>query len=149
LSGVIRKMSGKSVELLPVAAHVHSVMQGIPSDYFVRHAYFKSGLPKPEAAHPDRDGCGLIWFAPIAPCTGTHVLAVLDLCRPLFEQYAFDYYAALLMQNSRSIIILMSIFFDKADTAETGQAQALYKALTIATAAAGYQQYRTGTTGMA
>lgn len=146
---VFRTLSGKSIELLPMAGHVHSVMQGVPSNYFVRHAYFKSSLPKPEDANPDRDNCGLIWFAPIAPCTGTHVNAVLELCRPLFESYAFDFYAALLMQNSRSIIVLMSIFYDKANPGETARAQALYEALSERISSAGYQAYRTGTSGMA
>ena len=144
-----RRLSGKSVELLPVAKRVHSVMQGIPSDYFVRHAYFKSPLEKPEDAHPDRDNCGLIWFAPIAPCTGNHVQVVLNLCKQLFIHHNFDFYAALLMQNSRSMIILLSIFYDKDIPAEANRAQVLYSALTEATQKAGYQQYRTGTMGMA
>src|SRR5207249_7138202 len=146
---VFRIVSGKSIALLPIASRVHSVMKGIPSDYFVRHAYFKSALPKPDHdAHPDRDDCGLIWFAPIVPCTGSHVSAVLELCGPLFERYDFDFYAALLMQNSRSIIVLMSIFYNKGNQAETTRADALYHALSEQTLLAGYQPYRTGTQGM-
>src|SRR5262249_34589848 len=58
-----RALVGKSPEMLEAAPHVHSVLKGRPSDFFVRHAYFKSRLPKPELADPDRDDCGLIWFA--------------------------------------------------------------------------------------
>jgi 4-cresol dehydrogenase (hydroxylating) len=149
LGSIFRALTGKSMELLPLAPKVHSVMKGQPSDYFVRHAYFKSPLPKPEDAHPDRDDVGGIWFAPIVPCTGDHVTAMLELCRPLFEYYAFDFYAALLMQNSRSMIVLMSIFYDKGNTIETARAQTLYDALSAKTRLAGYQTYRTGTQGMA
>jgi len=149
LGSIFRALSGKSVELLPLIPHVHSVMKGQPSDYFVRHAYFKSPLPKPEFAHPDRDDVGGIWFAPIVPCTGQHVTALIALCRPLFERYQFDFYAALLMQNSRSMIVLMSIFYDKSDASETAQAKALYETLSEQTGLAGYQVYRTGTQGMA
>ena len=148
LGSIFRAFSGKSVELLPLIPHVHSVMKGQPSDYFVRHAYFKSPLPKPEFAHPDRDEVGVIWFAPIVPCAGTHVTAIVELCRPLFERQAFDFYAALLMQNSRSMIVLMSIFYDKHDPAETARAKALYDALSERTRLAGYQKYRTGTQGL-
>jgi 4-cresol dehydrogenase (hydroxylating) len=79
----VRTLVGKSPEMLEAAPHVHSVLKGRPSDFFVRHAYFKSRLPKPDIANPDRDDCGLIWFAPIAPMTGRHVHQVLGLCRPL------------------------------------------------------------------
>ena len=149
LSGMFRTLSGKSIELLPMAGRVHSVMQGVPSDYFVGHAYFKSNLPKPDLADPDRDNCGLIWFAPIAPCSGAHASAVLEMSRPLFERYDFDFYAALLMQNSRSVIVLMSIFYDKANPDERERAQGLYDALSETVSSAGYQTYRTGTSGMA
>jgi 4-cresol dehydrogenase (hydroxylating) len=144
-----RGVTGKSIKLAAIAPAVHSVMKGIPSDYFVQHAYFKSRLPKSPDANPDRDDCGLMWFAPVAPCTGTHVRKVIDLCRPLFEKHVFDFYAALLTQNSRSVIVLMSIFFDKARRDETERASALYDELSETTRLAGYQQYRTGTNGMA
>jgi 4-cresol dehydrogenase (hydroxylating) len=143
------KLSGKSIDLAVLAPTVHRVMKGIPSDYFVRHAYFKSRLEKPERADPDRDGCGLIWFAPVAPCTGSHVNAVLEASRPLFEQFAFDFYVALIMQNARSVIVLMSIFYDRDNADEEDRARTLYEALSKAMQAAGYPQYRTGTQGMA
>ena len=37
---LVRAATGKSRELLDAAPHIHSVLKGIPSDYFVRHAYF-------------------------------------------------------------------------------------------------------------
>lgn len=149
LDALFRGLTGKSLEAAAVIPHVHSVLQGSPSDYFVRHAYLKSRLDKPADAHPDRDDCGLIWFAPIAPCTGKHVVELLDLCRRLFELYDFDFYAALLPHNVRSIIVLTSIFYDKASRDETGRAQALYDALSKSTRQAGYEPYRTGTQGLA
>ncbi len=144
----VRTFVGISPEMLEAAPHVHSVLKGKPSDFFVRHAYFKSRLPKPDIANPDRDDCGLIWFAPIAPMTGRHVQQVLGLCRPLFERYEFDFYAALLIQNPRSMIVLTSIFYLKDNPAQCERARQLYGELSAATSAAGYQQYRVGTSGM-
>jgi 4-cresol dehydrogenase (hydroxylating) len=142
LASAAAGLAGKSVELLQAAPHVHSVLKGIPSDYFVRHAYFKSRPPKPELADPDRDDIGLIWFAPIAPMTGRHVQELIGLCRPLFEKHGFDFYAALLMQNARSMIVLMSIFYMKGDLDQVRRAKQLYQELGRATAGAGFQQYR-------
>jgi 4-cresol dehydrogenase (hydroxylating) flavoprotein subunit len=144
----VRSFAGKSPEMLEAGPHIHSVLKGIPSDYFVRHAYFKSRKPKPAVSHPDRDDIGLIWFAPIAPMTGAHVEEVMGLCKPLFEEHQFDFYAALLVQNPRSMIVLMSIFFLKDDPVQVERAAVLYKALSAATAAARYQCYRVGTQSM-
>jgi 4-cresol dehydrogenase (hydroxylating) len=146
---MLRRAAGRSPEMLAVVPHVHSVLQGTPSDYFVRHVYFKSPLPKPEIADPDRDDCGLIWFAPVVPMTGREVEKMLALCRPLFERYRFDFYTALLTQNARSMIVLMAIFFLKESAEQVAKAQALYEALSRATADAGYQTYRVSVAGMA
>ncbi|MEO7402729.1 MAG: hypothetical protein ABIU95_03570, partial [Burkholderiales bacterium] len=144
-----KAVTGRSIEIIAAAPHIHSVLQGRPSDYFVRHAYFKSRVPKPDRADPDRDRCGLIWFAPVVPMTGTHVHKVLDLTAPLFVQYGFDHYAALLIQNPRAMIVLMSIFFDFENPEQVRNTSQLYDALSHATTLAGYQPYRVGTAGMA
>lgn len=146
---VIGLTTGKSAALVEAAPHIHGVLKGVPSDYFVRHAYFKSRVAKPAEAHPDRDDLGLVWFAPVVPMTGAHVSEVMGLCAPLFERFGFDFYAALLVQNPRSMIVLTSIFFLKDDPTQVRQAHELYAALSAAIAGAGYQTYRVSTEGMA
>jgi 4-cresol dehydrogenase (hydroxylating) len=149
IDGMVRVFAGKSPEMLQAAPEIHNVLKGIPSDYFVRHAYFKSRMLKPEHAHPDRDRCGIIWFAPIVPMTGDHVTKVIDLMAPEFRADQFDFYAALLIQNPRSMIVLTAIFFDMESPEQTARAGALYERLSGLVATAGYQQYRVGTPGMA
>jgi 4-cresol dehydrogenase (hydroxylating) len=148
LEWAVRRFAGKSLEMLEAGPHIHGVLKGIPSDYFVRHAYFKSSTPRPDRAEPDRDDIGLIWFAPIAPMTGGHVDELIGICRPLFERFGFDFYAALLVQNARSMILLTSIFFRKDDPRQVDGARALYAALGEATSRAGYQTYRMGVGSM-
>jgi len=148
VAATVKAVTGRSVAMLAAAPHIHSVLQGVPSDYFVRHAYFKSQLPKPEISNPDRDNCGLTWFAPIVPMTGASVDEVIGICRPLFETYGFDFYVALLIQNPRSMIVLMSIFFRKEDADQIKRAKELYSALSDATSQAGFQQYRMGVSSM-
>ena len=80
--------------------------------------------------------------------TGRHIEEVLSICRPLFEKYEFDFYAALLAQNARSMIVLMSIFFLKENPAQVRNATLLYEELSDKTAQAGYQPYRTTVSGM-
>jgi len=141
----IRQIFGKSIELLEAVPKIHAILKGNPTEYFVRHAYFKSQVKKPDNdIDPVRDQCGLIWFAPVAPLTSKHVTEVLNLCKPLFEEANFDFYVALLLTNPRSIVILLSILYQKENEAESIRAQALYEKLCAVTEAHGYQQYRTG-----
>ena len=140
---LFRRVTGKPFELIPVARHVHEVMRGQPTEFFVRHAYFKSSMGKPADAHPDRDNIGVIWFAPVVPMRGAEVRPILDSLRELYRRHQFDFYVALLAQNSRTFIALLCIFYSKANAEETERAKALHAALKEATFAAGLQPYRT------
>lgn len=139
-----RRATGKPLELIPVARHVYEVMKGQPSDFFVRHAYFKSRMAKPDAADPDRDNVGKIWFAPVVPMRGAEVQRALARLGGLFRDHDFDFYAALLAQNNRTLIVLTCIFFSKDNPEETARAQALYEAVNVEVFASGLQPYRTG-----
>jgi 4-cresol dehydrogenase (hydroxylating) len=141
---LFRRLTGKPLELIPVTRHVHAVMRGEPTEYFVRHVYFKSSMSKPAEAHPDRDNIGAIWFAPALPMRGTEIQQMLESLRALYLEYGFDFYVALLAQNSRTLIMLLCIFYSKENAAETERAKALYAAVKEKVFAAGLQPYRTG-----
>ena len=138
-----RQMTGKPMELIGVARHVHEVMRGQPTEHFVRHVYFKTSMSKPAEAHPDRDNVGAIWFAPAVPMQGAEVVRTLDSLAALYREYDFDFYVALLAQNSRTLIALFCIFYSKENADETRRAKDLHTALQQATFAAGLQPYRT------
>ena len=140
---LFRLLTGKAVELIPVAQHVYEVMQGRPTQFFVRHAYFKSIMRKPDEAHPDRDNVGVIWFAPAVPMRGIDVKPILDSLQLLYRKYGFDFYVALLAQNSRTLIVLLCIFYSKANADETQRAKALHAEMKEIVFAAGLQPYRT------
>ena len=81
----------------------------------------------------------------MVPLDSQHVTAVLGIVKPLYEQYGFDFTAALMVGNARTVIALMSVFYNKEDADETRRAEALYYDIGRATQRAGYQQYRTST----
>lgn len=143
----LSKIFKRPYVIIEAAPHVHSVLKGIPSDYFVRHAYLK-GPSKPEISNLDRDNVGLIWFAPIVPFTGKHVQHVIDLCEPLYKKYDFDFYLALLLQNPRSMVVLQSIFFDKTNKEDCFRAEKLHQELHQLLEKEGYLPYRTSLLGM-
>ncbi|MCB0322915.1 MAG: FAD-binding oxidoreductase [Bdellovibrionales bacterium] len=145
------RLSGKSVEVLRrhlrAAVEIEQLLQGKPSDYFVRHAYYRSPIQKPLLAKVPEDDIGLVWFAPIIPFRASDLSNVISLTEPLFDEHNFDYYLALLFQNARSMITLMAIFYDKHDPESNERAKLLLKQCTSAIQDAGYIEYRTSLLG--
>ncbi len=145
LKRVTETVAGTSLQILDSAPHVHRILQGIPTDFFVKHAYYRSRRRRPDdAIDPARDGCGLIWFAPILPFTSSDVLPYLAKARQRFEEAGLDFWVAMLLMNPRSVTCLMNILYDRDDAEETRRADALYASLLADMQAAGYQQYRAG-----
>jgi 4-cresol dehydrogenase (hydroxylating) len=145
--GVARRALGKPLALIEMMPNVHAIEKGYPSDYFVKHAYYRSRRPKPgdDDIDPARDRCGLIWLGPMVPLNGREVMNVLGLVRPLYTKYGFDFTTALMVGNPRTVIALMSVFYDREDADETSRAEQLYFEMADVTQKAGYQQYRTST----
>jgi 4-cresol dehydrogenase (hydroxylating) len=145
---LLRARFGKAPEVLGIAEKLHSVMKGIPTEFLLKHGYFRNHRRCPASdVDPARDGCGLTWFAPVIPTTGQDLQTLIDITRPLFEHYGMDYYLAVLSLNSRCCVTLLSIFYQQEVAASRERAENLYKELLLAVQDAGYQQYRTGTLG--
>ena len=142
-----RRVFGKPLPLLEMLPHVHAIEKGYPSDYFVKHAYYKSRRAKPadDDVDPARDQCGLIWLGPMVPLNGRDTVEIMNLVRPLYVKHGFDFTTALIVGNPRTVVALMSVFYDKEDPDETRRAEGLYFEMGEVTQKAGYQQYRTST----
>jgi 4-cresol dehydrogenase (hydroxylating) len=137
-------ISRSPLEVIEVIPRVYPILKGIPNDFVVRCAYFKSRRGRPQTdINPGRDGCGLIWFAPVLPLAGDHATRLLDICRSAFRKHGIDFSMSFIVVNPRSTVALMEIFYDKEDAEETARANALYTELCESTVRAGYQQYRT------
>ena len=145
LRSVTEKLTGTSLQVLDSTPHVHRLLQGIPTDYFVKHAYYRHQRRRPATAiDPGRDGCGVIWFAPVLPFTSKAMLPFMEQARLRFEEFGLDFWVAVLVLNPRAVTCLMNILYDRDDADETRRASALYAALLGDMQAAGYQQYRAG-----
>lgn len=145
LSALVRAGAGAaSPELLRIVPTIYDILRGIPGEQILGCAYFRSRRRRPAAdIDPARDGCGLLWFAPVVPLTSHHVEAVRSLCEACYERHGFDFAMSFIMANPRSVVMLMAILYDRESAEETARAAALYDELASTVAAAGYQQYRT------
>lgn len=127
--------------------------RGVPDGRFLAGAYWRrrGGWPAgfPAGAHPARDGCGMMWLAPVLPMRGGELLRVCALVEPLFASARFDLFATFSMINERTLGGVLTICFDKDDGDETARAHACYDAAFARLMAAGYIPYRVGPYAMA
>jgi len=143
-NSLLASLTGSSLPKLEVIPHVYPILKGIPGEYIVSFAYFKSRGPRPRKdVDPARDGAGLTWMAVVSPMTGKHAAELVRLCEGVFERHGLDLSITFIMVNPRSILALIQIFYDRLDADEGSRMQAVYDELAEVTLAAGYQQYRT------
>jgi 4-cresol dehydrogenase (hydroxylating) len=120
--------------------------RGVPDGRFLAGAYWRrrGGWPAgfPAGANPARDGCGMMWLAPVLPMRGEELLRVYGLVEPLFASGRLDLFATFSMINERTLGGVLTICFDKEDAAETARAQACYEAAFARLLGAGYVPYR-------
>lgn len=140
---VINRILGKSPEFTDVMVPAIDLFRGIPTDEFVRQAYFKSHKQKPDTdIDPARDGCGMVWIGPVAPFTSEHVMKVLALTKRIFDKHEFDFFVEVIVESARSVIVLVGVFFDRNDAADAERARAWYGEAREAYVEHGYPPYR-------
>jgi 4-cresol dehydrogenase (hydroxylating) len=127
--------------------------RGMPDGRFLAGAYWRrrGGLPPgfPQGANPARDGCGMMWLAPVLPLRGADLLQVHALVAPVFATHGFDLFETFSMINERSLGGVLTICFDQEDAGETARARLCYEAAFERLMAAGYIPYRVGPRSMA
>lgn len=126
--------------------------RGIPDGRFLAGAYWRrrGGLPPgfPRGANPARDGCGMMWLAPVLPMRGRDLLHVHALVEPLFAAHGFDLFETFSMINARALGGVLTICFDQEDAAEVARARQCYGACFEGLMGAGYIPYRVGPQSM-
>lgn len=127
--------------------------RGTPDGRFLAGAYWRrrGGLPPgfPDNANPARDGCGIMWLAPVLPMRGEDLLHAHALVESVFASHSFDLFETFSMINERTLGAVLTICFDRDDSAETQRAKLCYEASFKRLMDAGYIPYRVGPQSMA
>lgn len=140
---IVNRLMGKSPEFTDVMVPAIDLFRGIPTDDFVRQAYFKSHKAKPDVdVDPARDGCGLVWIGPVVPFNSEHVMKVLALTKRIFDKHEFDFFVEVIVESARSVIVLVGVFYDKQNPVDAERATAWYHEAREAYVAHGYPPYR-------
>jgi len=143
------RLLGKSPVFTDVMVPAINLYRGIPTDEFVRQAYFKSHAQKPAVdIDPARDRCGMVWVGPVVPFTSQHVMKVLALTKRIFDKHEFDFFVEVIVESARSVIVLVGVFYDRTDPPDAARARAWYDEAREAYLEQGYPPYRATTMSM-
>ena len=140
---VVNRWLGKSPEFTDVMVPAINLFRGIPTDDFVRQAYFKSHPEKPATdIDPARDGCGFVWIGPVVPFEAEHVMRALAVTKQVFDKHEFDFFVEVIVESARAVILLVGVFYDRHDPVEAGRARAWYDEAREVYIREGYPPYR-------
>jgi len=137
------RLTGKSPAFLAQLKPGADLFRGIPTDEFVKQVYFKSHPQKPTGAFdPPKDQCGFIWIGPLVPFLSQNVQEALETARRIYAKHDFDVFVEILVESPRAVLLLLGVFYDRADPADAQRAADWYAEIRTAMVEAGYPPYR-------
>ena len=129
-------------EMLKIIKPVYGLMKGIPTPTQLRSTYWRKPEPPPIEMNPDRDGCGLIWCAPIAPLRGKCAQEISDTTTEVFTKYGFEPLISLTLLTERCLGCILTIAYDRHIPGEDEKAIACHEELLKILGKLGYYPYR-------
>lgn len=151
LAPLLRRFLGVDLGAMMDMAYDKNPQRGIPIPQATLLAYWKKHDWPGERAtdlDPDRDRCGLMWYAPVLPFSGRHVTRALALIEEILAAHGFDANLGLNFSSERTVEATVAILFDREGAGEDQRAQACHDDLLARLLAAGYPPYRLGLQSM-
>jgi len=133
---------------LELVRPVFGLLKGVPTEHPLASCYWRKKTPPPSQMDPDRDGCGLLWCAPVAPMEGEHAARMTQIANTILLEYGFEPAISLTLITERSLCCVVSISYDRSQTGEDERAMACYKHLLRTLTERGYYSYRLGIQAM-
>ena len=135
-------------EMLKLIQPVYGLMKGIPTNTQLKSTYWRKKSAPPEQMNPDRDKCGLIWCAPVAPLEGKQAMAIAQIATQIILEHQFEPLISMTMLTGRCLGCVMAIAFDREVRGEDERALNCYHDLSKQLNQAGYYPYRLGIQSM-
>ena len=132
---------------LELVRPVYGLMQGIPTDQPLRSCYWRKRA-LPEQMDIDRDRCGLLWCAPIAPLEGADAAIISDVTARILLKHGFEPMISLTLLTERTIGCVIAITYDRDVAGEDEKALACHEQLLRELNERGYFPYRLGIQSM-
>src|SRR4051794_21939609 len=92
---------------------VFGLMKGMPTDKPLASTYWRKRGTIPADMDPDRDGCGLLWCAPVVPMVGSEVRAVTGIATEILLRHGFEPMISITLITERSAACVITIAYDR------------------------------------
>jgi hypothetical protein len=127
------------------------LVAGRPNETALPLAYWRNPRPQPEgvARNPARDGCGLLWYAPLVPMRGSDARRFAEFVFRTTQQYGMEPLITFTTLNQAVFDSTIPLVFDRQDDGAAARAQACYEALLSGGRELGFFPYRVGVDAMA
>lgn len=130
--------------ILSVAEKGLAILNGIPSEAALKLAYWRSGkIPSAGVDfQPDKDQCGLIWYAPLIPMDANQVEFFIQLVERICAKYGIEPLITFSSLSNRCFDCTMPILFDPNNMDACARARKCYQELFQQGKEAGFFPYR-------
>jgi 4-cresol dehydrogenase (hydroxylating) len=127
---------------------VYGLLRGVPTTETLGSAYWRKRTPVPPDPQPDRDGCGLLWCAPVAQTDGREATTLVGIAERTLLAHGFEPIISLTLLTERTLAAVISISYDREIPGEDEKAMACYRELEKGLRAGGFYSYRLGIASM-
>jgi len=127
---------------------VVGLMMGVPTTSTLESAYWRKRMKPPATADPDRDRCGLLWYAPMASAQGAEVERLTGLAQEILLRQGFEPMISLTMISQRAVCCVISISYDREVSGEDERANECHDELVARCSSEGLYPYRLGIRSM-
>lgn len=139
-----KRMTRRVGKLAQTLRSTLDILRGRPNEVALELAYWRSGTRPPpgQPLNPARDGCGLIWYAPLVPMQAEAVAQYLRMVEDTCPRYGLNPLVTLTSLNARCFDSTVPLLFDRDDPTAVARAQACYNKLIERGTQAGFVPYR-------
>lgn len=146
LPGALGKRLGSTADTLALSLQL---VAGRPNETALPLAYWRNpNPPKTGARDPARDGCGLIWYAPLVPMRPAAVRGYVDMVKAVTRRHGIEPLITFTTLSDKLVDSTVPIVFDRDVERSVKAAQACYHDLVQTGRPLGYFPYRVGIAGM-
>lgn len=125
------------------------LVAGHPNETALALAYWRTTTAAPQQARdPARDGCGLLWYAPLVPMRAPRVRAYVDMVHRVTQRYGLEPLITLTSLNDRIFDSTVPLLFDPQQPASVTAAKSCQQALLEEGRLQGWFPYRVGVDNM-
>jgi 4-cresol dehydrogenase (hydroxylating) len=134
--------------LLESARALADFSSGIPSNGALLSPLWAIGVSPTQVTHLDHTPLGLLFCCPAIPLEGSAARVHIDTAASVFARFGFTPYMTLNIVNTKAMLLVLNLVFNREDSAESARAHTAVDTLFDEWAQRGIYPYRLGVQSM-